>query len=70
MVYTNKNEYIFNHKHVFLSQFLSLLKYFDKRTSNPSNLNNCYKLVQGFRITCLFTGQYHTKGYDTITDDI
>ena len=28
----------------------------------------CYKLVQGFRVTCLFAGQYNTKGYDTITD--
>ena len=26
----------------------------------------CNKLVQGFRVTCLFTGQYNTKGYDTI----
>ena len=25
---------------------------------------NCYKLVQGFRVPCLFTGQYNTKGYD------
>ena len=24
----------------------------------------CYKLVQGLRVTCLFTGQYNTKGYD------
>ena len=23
---------------------------------------------QGFRLTCLFTSQYNTKGYDTITD--
>ena len=23
---------------------------------------NCYKLVQGFRVTCLFTGQYNTYG--------
>ena len=30
----------------------------------------CYKLVQGFRVTCLFTGRYNTKGYDTITDVI
>ena len=29
-----------------------------------------YKLVQGFRVTCLFTGQYKTKGYGTITDSI
>ena len=27
-------------------------------------------LVQGFRVACLFTGHYHTKGYDTITDVI
>ena len=31
---------------------------------------NFYKLVQGFRVTCLFTRQYNTKGYDTITDVI
>ena len=30
----------------------------------------CYKLVEGFRVTCLLTGQYNTKGYDTITDFI
>ena len=30
----------------------------------------CYKLVQGFRVTCLFTGQYNTRGYDKITDVI
>ena len=31
----------------------------------------CYKLyIQGFRVTCLFPGQYNTKGYDTITDVI
>ena len=29
-----------------------------------------YILVQGFWVTCLFTGQYNTKGYDTITDVI
>ena len=29
---------------------------------------NCYKLVQGFKVTCLFTGQNNTKGCDTITD--
>ena len=26
------------------------------------------KIVQNFRVTCLFTGQYNAKGYDTITD--
>ena len=29
--------------------------------------NSCYKLVQGFRVTCFITGQYNTKGYGTIT---
>ena len=29
---------------------------------------NYFILVQGFRVTCLFTGQYNTKGYDTIID--
>ena len=27
-------------------------------------------LVKGFRVTCLFTGQYNTEGYDTITREI
>ena len=27
-----------------------------------------YRLAQGFRVTSLFTGQYKTKGCDTITD--
>ena len=30
--------------------------------------SNCYKL--GFRVTCLLTGQYNTKGYDMIVDVI
>ena len=29
-----------------------------------------HKLVQGFRVASLFTGQYTTKGYDLITDVI
>ena len=33
-------------------------------------LSLCYKFVQGFKVTCLFTGQYNTKGYDMITDVI
>ena len=28
-----------------------------------------YILVQGLGVTCFFTGQYNTKGYDTITGD-
>ena len=31
-----------------------------------AHLYHCYKLVQGFRVPCLFTGQYNTKGYDTM----
>ena len=31
---------------------------------------NYYILVQGFRVTCLITGQYNIKGYGTITDVI
>ena len=27
-------------------------------------------VVQGFRVTCLFTGQYNTKGYEMNTDII
>ena len=27
-------------------------------------LSVCYKLVHGIRVSCLFTGQYNTKGYD------
>ena len=30
----------------------------------------CYKLIQRFRVTCLFTGQCTTKTYGTITDVI
>ena len=29
-----------------------------------------YILVQGFSVTCVFTGQYNNKGYDTIADVI
>ena len=28
--------------------------------------HNCYKLIQRFRVTGLFTGQYNTEGYGTI----
>ena len=30
----------------------------------------CYKLVQVFMVTCLFTSQYNTQGYGTITNVI
>ena len=29
-------------------------------------LRNCYKSIQSFRVTCLFTGQYGTREYGTI----
>ena len=32
--------------------------------------NHTEQLVQGLRVTCLFIGQYNTKGYDMITDVI
>ena len=35
-----------------------------------SNLYNCYKSVQRFRVTCLFTGQYDTAEYGTIASVI
>ena len=31
---------------------------------------SCYELIQGFRVTCLLTGQYNPKCYGTITDVI
>ena len=34
------------------------------------NWSICYKLIQGFRVTCLFTGQYTTEEHGTITDVI
>ena len=39
-------------------------------TSRPEKHQYYFILVQGFRVTCLFTGQYNAKGYDTITDVI
>ena len=30
----------------------------------------CYKYVHSFRVNCLFSGQYNTKGYGTIRDVI
>ena len=33
-------------------------------------LSKCYKSVQSFRVTCLFTGQYDTEEYGTIADVI
>ena len=41
-----------------------------EKTWLDKNLQNCYKLVQGFRVTCLFNGQYNTKGYAMVTDVI
>ena len=32
--------------------------------------SNCYKLIQRFRVTCLFAGQHNTKLHGTITDVI
>ena len=37
---------------------------------NNNSKRQCYKLVQGFRVTCLFTGQCNTKNYDMVTDII
>ena len=28
--------------------------------------SHCYELVQSFRVTCLFTGQYETREYGKI----
>ena len=33
-----------------------------------NNKANCYKLIQWFRVTGLFAGQYNTKLHGTITD--
>ena len=38
--------------------------------SIPTGICYCYKLIQGFRVTCLLTGQYTTKENGTITDVI
>ena len=35
----------------------------DWNSVNGYDISRYYKLVQGFRVTCLFTGQYNTKGY-------
>ena len=44
-------------------------RYINRTESNGLvNKLRLYILLQGFRITCLFTGQYNTKVYDTITD--
>ena len=39
-----------------------------KTTAESIWLDN--NLEQGFRVTCLWTGQYNTKGYGKITDVI
>ena len=49
---------------------LQVLKFIAADNSLLRYLYNCSKLVQGFRVTCLFNGQYNTKGYGTITDVI
>ena len=52
---TGKQIWLCNHSHVALGAVRQPI---------------CYELVQGFRVTCLFTGLYYTKCYDTITDVI
>ena len=49
----------FNHSSQELQKYLKGKKFL--------YLSICYKLVEGFRVTCLFTGQCNTKGYDMIT---
>ena len=56
-IHRNKGNYVFYDS--FAEQGYSLpIEYY------------CYKSVQSFRVTCLFTGQYNTKDNDTITDVI
>ena len=52
-----------------------VIKRFQEENQNISSTNGVsvthwyYQIFfQGFRVTCLFTGQYNTKGYDTIKD--
>ena len=33
-----------------------------------TSCHQCYKVMQRFRVTGLFSGQYNTKGCDTVTD--
>ena len=37
-------------------------------TGKDREPSECYKSVQSLRVTCLFSGQYNTQGYGTITD--
>ena len=39
-------------------------------TGKDREPSECYKSVQSLRVTCLFSGQYNTQGYGTITDFI
>ena len=49
---------------------IELTIYIPRTYDSTIKCDYCYKLVQGFRVTCLFTDQYNTKGYDMITDVI
>ena len=39
-------------------------------SSDSHTLLSCYKLIQLFRVTCFFAGQYNTGYYGTFTDVI
>ena len=39
-----------------------------KKRDMGANVINQYK-ASSLRVTCLFTGQHKTNGYDTITDE-
>ena len=42
----------------------------NKRFARLDDLRYCYRLIQRFRVTGLFAGQYNTKLHGTITDVI
>ena len=55
---------------ICLHNFISLLKTKHVSAGVIIISSYCYKLVQGFRVTCLLAGQYNTNVYGTITDVI
>ena len=62
--------YIYNYFMLF-QHFILCKKWKHVKDNNFNSIQkNCYKSVQRFRVTCLFTGQYDTREYGTIAGAI
>ena len=44
---------------------LDFYSFYSGKQTTQNNWRYCYKLEQGFSVTCFFAVKYNTKGYDT-----